>query len=98
MIMYDDMENSEKIKIYDKGITLKNGHEKYQQLVNYRLGDVLSPLLNNSEALSSMINDFILSITSNKKTRATGYDGLAVVRLLEATQESLKNKGKEIYL
>jgi len=98
MILYDDMENSEKIKIYDKGISVKNGEEKYQQLVNYRLGDIRSPLLNNSEALSSLINDFIESITSNKSTRASGYDGLAVVKLLEATQESIKNKGMEIYL
>lgn len=98
MILYNDMENSEKIKIFDKGITVKNGQDKYQQLVNYRLGDIRSPLLNNSEALSSLINDFIESITSNKTTRATGYDGLAVVKLLEATQESIKNNGKEIYL
>ena len=98
MILYDDMENSEKIKIYDKGISVKNGAEKYQQLVNYRLGDIRSPLLNNSEALSSLINDFIDSINSDKITRATGYDGLAVVKLLEATQESIKNNGKEIYL
>ena len=98
MILYDDMENSEKVKIYDKGISVKNADEKYQQLVNYRLGDIRSPLLNNSEALNSLINDFIESITSNKKTRASGYDGLEVVRLLEATQESIKNKGKEIYL
>lgn len=98
MILYNDMENSEKIKIFDKGISLKTGEEKYQQLVNYRLGDVRSPLLNNSEALSSMISDFIDSIISNKATRSSAYDGLAVVQLLEATQESIKNKGKEIYL
>jgi predicted dehydrogenase len=98
MILYDDMENSEKVKIYDKGISINNSTEKYQQLVNYRLGDIRSPLLNNTEALNALINDFVDSIVHNKTTRVTGYDGLKVVVLLEATQESIKNNGKEIYL
>jgi predicted dehydrogenase len=98
MVMYDDMENSEKIKIFDKGIVVNEAEERYQQLVNYRLGDVRSPLLNNTEALNALIKDFIESIITDKSTRAMGHHGLSVVSLLEATQESLKGNGKEIYL
>jgi predicted dehydrogenase len=98
MILYNDMENSEKVKIFDKGITVSNATEKYQQLINYRLGDIRSPLLNNTEALSALVNDFIACISKGKSTRVSGNDGLEVVKLLEATQESIKNKGMEIYL
>jgi predicted dehydrogenase len=67
-------------------------------LINYRLGDIRSPLLNNTEALSALINDFVECITNGKPTRVSGNDGLEVVKLLQATQESIKNKGMEIYL
>lgn len=97
-ILYDDMENSEKIKIFDKGIVVNDSEKKYQQLINYRLGDVRSPVLNNTEALNALIKDFLDSIISDKNTRAMGHHGLSVVSLLEATQKSLKANGKEIYL
>lgn len=98
MIVFDDMENSEKVKIYDTGIEIKNKDDEYQKLINYRLGDIYSPLLNNAEALSALIKDFINTIQENTKPIASGVEGLKVVQLLEATQKSIKNNGKEISL
>lgn len=98
MIVFDDMENSEKIKIFDTGIEIQNKDDEYQKLINYRLGDIYSPLLNNSEALSALIKDFINTITLNTIPVSCGGQGLKVVQLLEATQKSIKNNGKEISL
>lgn len=98
MIVFDDMENSEKIKIFDTGIEIQNKDDEYQKLINYRLGDIYSPLLNNAEALSALIKDFISAIISDTKPVASGIEGLKVIQLLEATQKSIKNNGKEILL
>lgn len=98
MIVFDDMENSEKIKIFDTGIEIQNKDDEYQKLINYRLGDIYSPLLNNAEALSALIKDFINTIKTDAKPIASGLEGLKVVQLLEATQKSIKNNGKEISL
>lgn len=98
MIVFDDMENSEKIKIFDTGIDIQNKDDEYQKLINYRLGDIYSPLLNNAEALSALIKDFINTIQKNTVPIAGGIEGLKVVQLLEATQKSIKNNGKEISL
>ena len=98
MIVYDDMENSEKIKLYDKGIDIKTKEDEYQKLVNYRLGDVNSPAINNIEALKEVVDDFINSIIYKTKPISDGITGLHTVQLLEASQESIKNDGKLVYL
>ena len=98
MIVYDDMENSEKVKLYDKGIEIKTKEDEYQKLVNYRLGDAYSPAINNIEALKGVIDDFIYSIRNKTKPLSDGYAGLQTVRLLEASQESIKNDGKLVFL
>ena len=98
MIVYDDMENSEKIKIYDKGIDIKTKEEEHQKLINYRLGDSHSPVVNNIEALKGVVDDFINSIRNKTKPLSDGVEGLKTVRLLGASQESIKNNGKLIYL
>lgn len=98
MIVFDDMENSEKIKLYDKGIDIRTKEDEYQKLVNYRLGDSYSPAINNIEALKGIVDDFIGSIRNKTKPLSDGLEGLKTVRLLEASQESIKNNGKLIYL
>ena len=98
MIVYDDMENSEKVKIYDKGIDVNSKEDQYQKLINYRLGDFYSPVINNIEALKGVVDDFVNSIQNKTKPLSDGVEGLKAVKLLQASQESIKNNGKLIYL
>lgn len=98
MVVFDDMENSEKIKLYDKGINVKTKEDEYQKLVNYRMGDSYSPAINNIEALKEVVDDFIHSIQHGTRPLSDGMEGLKTVQLLEASQESIKSNGKIIYL
>jgi predicted dehydrogenase len=99
MIVYDDNEPSEKIKIYDRGVTyVEKAEDVYQILVQYRTGDMLAPKLDSSEALKLVSKEFVDSITQNRKPLTDGEKGLRVVRLLESANQSLKQKGKVIYL
>jgi predicted dehydrogenase len=97
MIVYDDTEPSEKVKIYDKGV---NYHEKkedvYQMLVQYRSGDMLAPKLEASEALKLVSREFTDSINENRKPLTDGVAGLRVVKLLQSATESMRQKGKVI--
>ena len=99
MIVYNDIEPTEKIKIYDTGYScITSDYEKMKILVDYRTGDIQIPKIENREALSGMARDFINSIISGKEPISSCYSGLKVVKILEAAQKSLKNKGKEIKL
>jgi len=103
MIVYDDLEPSEKIKVYDKGITLngnpqKNGERVYQALVGYRTGDMWAPHLDVTEALGSEIREFINCIEKAETPIADGRAGLRVVRILEAATLSLAQRGRMIEL
>ena len=94
MLVFDDMENSEKIKVYDSGIELKEKEGIYDALVQYRIGDMYSPKINQTEALALGVEEFINSIKENRQPLTNGYDGLNVVRVLEAAEISIKNKGE----
>lgn len=94
MLVFDDMENSEKIKVYDSGIELKEKEGIYDALVQYRIGDMYSPKINQTEALSLGVEEFLLSIKENRQPLTNGYDGLNVVKILEAADESIKSNGK----
>lgn len=96
MLVFDDMENIEKIKIYDSGIRMNNKENIYDALVQYRIGDMYSPKVNQTEALSLGVSEFINSINENKLPLTNAYDGLEVVKILEAANKSIKNKGKLI--
>lgn len=99
MIVYDDNEPSEKIKIYDKGVSYSERKEDvYQILVQYRTGDMLCPKLEPTEALKLVCKEFVDSIKENRKPLTDGVAGLRVVKLLYAANESLKQKGKLIKL
>ena len=99
MIVYDDNEPSEKIKIYDKGVSYSDKKEDvYQMLVQYRSGDMLAPKLEPSEALKLVSKEFTDSINESRKPLTDGVAGLRVVRLLESANESIKQKGKVIKL
>jgi predicted dehydrogenase len=98
MILYDDIEPTEKVRIYDKGITTNRvGADReadYQTLVSYRTGDVWAPKLDSTEALRHVVGEFLSSIRERRPPLTDGQAGLRVVRLLEAAQQSIKNGGQ----
>lgn len=96
MIVYDDTEASEKIKIYDKGIDVTTREGVYDTLVQYRTGDMLSPKLDQEEALAVGTRHFIDCILNDKKPLTDGAAGLNVVRILEASTVSMRDRGRLI--
>jgi predicted dehydrogenase len=98
MLVYDDMENFEKIKVYDSGVEFTTAESIHQALVQYRIGDMFSPKINQTEALALGANEFIAAINENRTPLTSGADGLAVVRILEASDKSLQNMGTIVEL
>jgi len=99
MIIYDDIEPSEKVKIYDKGITIKNKNQedtlKAELQIEYRSGDVYLPKLEPTEALRVECRHFLDCILNKRTPRSDGESGLRVVKTLEAAQRSLENHGRK---
>lgn len=103
MIVYDDLEPSEKIKVYDKGITLRDTSAAtpgniYQAMVGYRTGDMWAPHLDVTEALGVELREFLHCIETSGTPTADGHAGLRVVRILEAATLSLAQRGRPIDL
>jgi predicted dehydrogenase len=105
MIVYDDLEPSEKIKVYDKGITVNgngqangNGDKIYQMLVGYRTGDMWAPQLDMTEALSLELRQFIKCVEARQTPQTDGQAGFRVVQVLEAASQSLANRGRVVEL
>jgi predicted dehydrogenase len=98
MIVYDDMEASEKVKVYDKGIDVTTREGVYSTLVQYRTGDMLSPKLDQTEALATATRHFVDCILNDKTPITDGQAGLNVVRILEASAESMEKRGQAIEL
>lgn len=96
MLVYDDMENFEKIKVYDSGVEFNTTETIHQALVQYRIGDMFSPKINQVEALALGAKEFISAINENRQPLTSGVDGLNVVKLLEASDRSIKNRGELI--
>jgi predicted dehydrogenase len=99
MIVYDDLAPSEKIKVYDKGVSL-NGHSenRAKALVDYRMGDMFAPRIDKTEPLESVCNGFLEAILDGKTPPTDGHAGLRVVRILEAAQRSIERNGERITL
>ena len=98
MIVYDDMENDCKVKIYDRGISVDSTSDLHQMLISYRSGDMYAPKLEMGEALSAMCRDFVESIRERTQPRSSGQLGREVVRILAAAEESLKQGGSVVKL
>ena len=96
MCIFNDIEPTEKIKVYDTSYSYKTDEEKRKILVDYRAGDIYLPKVNSTEALSLMAQDFVDSIINNTVPKSDAKIGLDVVKILEAAQKSIKNKGQEI--
>ncbi len=97
MLVFDDMENFEKIKVYDSGVEFKTQESIHEALVQYRIGDMFSPKINQTEALAMGAREFLDAIKENRRPKTDGVDGLNVVKILEASSESIKNRGKMVY-
>jgi predicted dehydrogenase len=98
MLVWNDLEADEKIKVYDKGVQISNGQSVYDILVSYRTGDVWSPKVEQTEALKVELGYFVDCILNDKTPSNDGEAGLRIVRLLEAADTSLKNKGQLVTL
>jgi predicted dehydrogenase len=98
MLVWNDLEPDEKIKIYDKGVQVKTKEGKYNLLVSYRSGDMWAPKIEQTEALTLMAETFVDYIANGTKVINDGRAGLSAVQILEASTKSLKNKGEIVYL
>jgi predicted dehydrogenase len=99
MITYDDLQPSEKIKIYDKGISFTDDPEQiYQMRVGYRTGDMWAPRLDGTEALRVAGEHFVDCIAHGRTPETDGHLGLRVVELIEAATSSMRGKGETVYI
>jgi predicted dehydrogenase len=98
MLVWNDIEADEKLKVYDRGIKLGNASGVYELLVSYRSGDMWAPKLEQTEALKLEASCFHDCILNDKTPFNDGVAGLRVVRMLEAADQSVKQRGKLIEL
>lgn len=96
MIVYDDVQPSEKVKVYDKGVNITSREGIYEALIQYRTGDMYSPKLDPTEALSLLASHFVECVRDSKTPITNGESGLNVVKILEAAQKSIGSNGKLI--
>jgi predicted dehydrogenase len=98
MVVWNDLEADEKVKVYDKGVDITNREGVYKMLVNYRSGDMWAPQLEQVEALRREMTYFEECISSGTTPFNDGCAGLRVVKMLEAASESLSKRGSLVYL
>ncbi len=99
MVVYDDVETLEKIRIFDKGVTVQPHYQTFGEFhLAYRFGDIFTPKLDDSEPLKTEASHFLRAIQNGRPEKATGEDGLEVVRILDAACESARNDGKPVSL
>jgi predicted dehydrogenase len=98
MLVWNDIEPDEKIRVYDKGVNITAGQGVYDAMVSYRSGDVWAPKVDQTEALKLELGYFIDCILKNQQPSNGGAAGLRVVKLLEAAERSLKERGKMVCL
>ena len=98
MVMWNDLEADEKVRVYDKGVNVTSGQGVYDLLVSYRSGDMWVPKVDQTEALKTEVKYFVECLEKNQAPHNDGIAGLRVVRLLEAAAESLKQRGRPVDL
>ncbi len=96
MLVFDDMENFEKIKVYDCGIEMLTTEKIHNALAQYRIGDMYSPKVKQTEALALGVEEFFKAIKENRQPLTGAKEGIKVVRILEAADQSIKNRGKMV--
>jgi len=98
MLVWNDLEADEKVKVYDRGVDITTREGLYELLVNYRSGDMWSPQVEQVEALRQELTYFVECINRDRNPHNDGKAGLRVVRMLEAATESLSHKGALVSL
>jgi predicted dehydrogenase len=98
MLVWNDLVPDEKVRIYDKGVDITSKDGIYDMLVQYRTGDMFAPKLDGAEALHKECQYFVDCINSGERPMNDGYAGLRIVKMLEACDQSLKQKGALIEL
>jgi predicted dehydrogenase len=99
MIIYDDLDPSEKVKVYDKGVSFTDDPEKIHEMrVGYRTGDMWAPKLAATEALQLASEHFVDCIKHDKVPETDGRLGLRVVELIEAATSSMRGRGETVYV
>jgi predicted dehydrogenase len=98
MLVWNDLDADEKVKVYDKGVNITNREGVYELLVSYRSGDMWAPQLEQVEALRQELSYFVDCISNGQDPFNDGCAGLRVVKMLEAASESLSKRGSLIYL
>ncbi len=97
MLVYDDTEPLEKIKIYDKRVEIPPYYDSFGEFqYSYHYGDIHVPYLKGLEPLKAECQQFLDCINTGKKSESSGHEGMMVVQILEAASESLRNKGAEV--
>lgn len=98
MIVFDDTESIEKVKVYESGYTVHTDEDKRRLYMDYRSGDIHIPNVGNKEALQGVVEDFVRAVSKGSKPRSDAHFGLNVVRVLDAAERSLKQGGAEVHL
>lgn len=98
MLVWNDLDPDEKVKVYDKGVDITSREGVYDLLVSYRSGDMWAPQLEQGEALRQELSYFVECATKGQRPHNDGCAGLRVVKMLEAATESLNQRGALIYL
>jgi predicted dehydrogenase len=98
MLVWNDLEPDEKIKIYDKGVQVRTKEGQYNLLVDYRSGDMWAPKIEQTEALRLMAEKFVDYVYNGGHIVNDGIAGLNTVKMLEASNKSLQNKGEMVYM
>lgn len=98
MVVWNDLEADEKVKIYDKGVQITARQGVYDLLVSYRSGDMWAPKIEQTEALRAECQYFIDCVEDGKEPFNDGQAGFKIVKMLEAADQSIKAKGRMVYL
>ncbi len=98
MLVWNDAVADEKLRVYDKGIEVKNTESIYNLLVSYRSGDMWAPRVDQTEALKMEAEYFVDCIFNDTTPINDGQAGLRVVEMLEACDNSLRKNGRMVYL
>ena len=98
MLVWNDLEADEKIKVYDKGVIIRSQESLHNLLVSYRSGDMWAPRVQETEALKAELAYFHECLSNDTTPFNDGFAGLRIVKILEAAQLSVKNRGKTIQL
>lgn len=98
MLVFDDAEATEKVKVYETGYAIRTDEEKRRLYTDYRVGDIHIPNVGNKEALQGVVEDFVRSASTGSEPRSSARFGLNVVRVLDAAERSLKQGGAQVRL